>query len=63
MCFLSKPGVLGRTGWVEILDRVRESPVGWEIDRWIGTIPSLKIASDIARGSQSRPRHCMWTPG
>lgn len=37
------------------MDRVRESPVGWEIGRWIGTIPSLKIASDIARGSQSRP--------
>lgn len=63
MCFLSKSGVLGRTDWVEILDMVRESPVGWKTGRWIGTIPSLKIACDIARGSQSRPWHYMWTPG
>lgn len=59
MCFLSKPGVLGRTGWVEILDRVRESPVGWEIGGWIGTISSLKITCGVARGSQSRPWHCV----
>lgn len=62
VCLLSMSGVLGRSGWVERLEKVRERSVGWEIGR---ECPghSLKVICGIGRGSQFRSWHCGWAPG
>lgn len=62
VCFQSNPGVLGRSGCLGRLDKVRETSVGLEIGR---KCPghSLKIICDIGRGSQSRPWNRMGASG